>query len=209
MKKYLLPLIIIIATLLSSCFPITEISETWKKQGYEGINFKKILVVAISNDAGKRNSVEKSVVSTLGSSKMNATPSEKIIDLSKVDKNSDGKIDSLKRGEVMKMLADSGYDGALVISLLDINEEKEFVPGQPPYDNGFIGYSETTYDAAKSGYYRKSKKLYIESRLYNLSKDEMLWASKSVTEDPADINEFSKSLSEVIVKALIKDAILK
>jgi hypothetical protein len=213
MKNYVLPFIlIIIATALCSCYPITELSGTWKKQGYTGINFKKIIVVAISNDVTKRNSVEKSVASTIESHKINATTSEKIIDFSKVDKNNDGKIDSIKRNELLKILADSGYDGALVISLLDIKEEKKYVPGDPAYedDQSFYTYSVTTHDLVSTpGYYIQIKKIYIESRLFDLTKDEKLWSSKSVTKDPANIKNFSKSLSKAIVNALIKDAAIK
>jgi hypothetical protein len=223
MKKYTLPLVLlIIVTVLCSCSSSTKISGTWKKPGYAGANFKKILVVAVTNDPAKRSAVEKSVESTLESHRMNATTSEKFIDFSKIDKNNNGKIDSTKRDEVLKMLADGGYDGALVISLLDVKEQTEYVPGesyyQPSYydnyvagySNEFYGYAYTTYEVVTTpGYFMTTKKIYIESRLFYLKKDEMLWSAKSVTANPVDINDFSKSLASAIVKALLRDAAIK
>jgi hypothetical protein len=223
MKKYVLPLVLLItATVICSCSTMTKISGTWTKPGYTGTKFNKILVVAISNDITKRNSVEASVKGSLTYYKMNATTSEKIIDFSKVDKNNNGKIDSTKRDEVLKMIRNGGYDGALVISLLDIKERTQYIPGETYYQpsyygaygagnyDGFYGYSYTTYEVVTTpGYFKQTKKIYIESRLFDLSKDELLWSARSVTANPLDINDFSKSLANTIVKALLKDAAIK
>jgi hypothetical protein len=223
MKKNVLPLFLIfIASLLCSCSSITKITGTWKKPAYTGTKFNKILVVAITNDTAKRKSVETSMKRTLADHKIIATTSENIIDFSKVDKNNNGRVDSSKRIEVFKMLKDGGYDGAIVISLLDIKEQTKYVPGETsyrptyynPYDmrdyNGIYDYASQTYEVVTTpGYYIKTKTIYIETRLFDLNKDEMLWASKSVTDSPIDIDDFSMTLSDVIVHAMIKDAVIK
>jgi hypothetical protein len=223
MKKFIAPSILfIMATVMCSCVAYTKLTGTWTKPGYTGTHFKKILVVAISNDPTKRNSVETSLESTLAFNKITATNSAKMIDFSKVDKNKDGKVDSTKRDAVLKMLTDAGYDGALVVSLLDIKEETQYVPGQTYYHpsyysvygsgyyGGFYGYSYSTYDVVNTpGYLVETKKIYIETRLFDLTKDELLWGSKTVTEDPSDINDFSESLATAIVKAALKDGAFK
>ncbi len=52
MKKLLLvSVLFVMAIVLSSCTgSVTDISGTWTKPSYKGKVFKKILVVAISND---------------------------------------------------------------------------------------------------------------------------------------------------------------
>jgi hypothetical protein len=223
MKKYLLlPFIFITALIIYSCSgSFTEISGTWTKPGYTGKKFKNILVVAISADMIKRNTVESAVVKELELEKVKATGSEKILDFSKLDEDKDGKLDSIKRDEVLKMITDAGYDGAIVLSLLDIKEQTQYVPGQAYYQpaymgryggyyRGFYGYSFYAYNVVSTpGYYVEKVNIFIETRLFDIKADEMLWASNSETMDPTNLKEFSKSLARAVVTTMITDNIVK
>jgi hypothetical protein len=169
----------------------------------------------------RRNTVESAVVKELESEKVKATGSEKIIDFSKLDENKDGKLDSTKRDEVLKMITDAGYDGAIVLSLLDIKEQTQYVPGQAYYQpaymgryggyyRGFYGYSFYAYNVVSTpGYYVEKVNIYIETRLFDIKADEMLWASNSETMDPTNLKEFSKSLARAVVTTMITDNIVK
>jgi hypothetical protein len=223
MKKYILKsLLCLTAFVLFSCAGAsTDISGTYTKSGYSGKKFKNILVVAISDEITKRNSVESAVVKELGIDKIKSTTSSKVLDFSKIDKNNDGKVDSTKRDEVLKMLTDAGYDGALVISLLDIKEQTKYVPGtvyyQPAYYGGyggyyrgFYGYSYNTYSVVSTpGYYVEKKNIYLETRLFDLKTDDLLWATKSETLNPENLTDFSKSYARALVNALIDDKVVK
>jgi len=223
MKKYLLlPFVFITALIIYSCSgSFTEISGTWTKPGYTGKKFKNILVVAIASDLIKRNTVESAVVKELELEKVKATGSEKILDFSKLDEDKDGKLDSTKRDEVLKMITDAGYDGAIVLSLLDIKEQTQYVPGQAYYQpaymgryggyyRGFYGYSFYANNVVSTpGYYVEKVNIYIETRLFDIKADEMLWASNSETMDPTNLKEFSKSLARAVVTTMITDNIVK
>lgn len=223
MKKYLVLTVIFVAALfMYSCSAsYTEISGTWTKPGYGGKKFNNILVVAISDDIVKRNAVESAMVNELAIDKIKASVSSSILDLSKVDKDNNGKIDSSKRDEVIKMITDAGYDGALVISLLDIKEKTQYVPGQNYYQpayyggyggyyRGFYGYSYNTYNVVSTpGYYVEKKNIYLETRLFDIKSDEMLWATKSETLNSSNLNDFSKSYAKALVTSLISDNMVK
>jgi hypothetical protein len=119
------------------------------------------------------------------------------------------------------MVLDAGYDGALIVSLLDVKEKTEYVPGQTYYQplyyggyggyyGGFYGYSYNTYGVVSSpGYYSQKKYIYIETRLFDLKTDEMNWASKSETKDPSDLKDFSASLARAVVTTLTNDGKVK
>ena len=223
MKKLLLmSLLLVMAVIFSSCSgSYTEISGTWKKPSYSGKKFNKILVVAISNDIVKRSTVENALVSELKYEKINATASQTILDFTKVDRDNNGRVDSTKRGEVQQMLIDGGYDGAIVLSLLDVKEKTEYVPGQTYYQpayyggyggyyGGFYGYSYNTYGVVSTpGYYVETKNVYIETRLFDIKKDEMVWASKTETLNVTSLKESSNSLSKALVDTMLKDNIVK
>ena len=169
----------------------------------------------------KRNTVETAVVKELGLEKIQATVSEKIIDFTQVDQNKDRKIDSAKRDAVVKSLIDAGYDGVLVVSLLDIKEKTQYVPGQTYYQpayyggyggyySGFYGYSYNTYGVVSTpGYYVEKKNVYLETRLFDVKKDELLWATKSETLNPENLKDLSFSYAKALVTTMLDDKIIK
>jgi hypothetical protein len=222
-RNILISMILITAFVLASCMgALTEISGTWTKPGFSGKKFKNILVVAITNDVIKRNTVETAVVNELGKEKIKASTSSAILDLSKIDKGPDGKIDTTKLDEVKKNLLSAGYDAGIVISLLDIKEKTEYVPGQTYYQpnyytayrpygyNGFYNYSYTTYSVVNTpGYYVEKKNIFIESRLFDLTDDDMKWAAQSETLNPKSIGDFSKSYATALINSLLSDYVIK
>ena len=211
-------------TMVSCTGAYTEISGTWTKPNYNGKKFKNILVVAISDDIVKRNSVESAVVKELGKDKINSSTSSTILDFNKIEKTKEGKFDTTKLDGVKKALSEAGYDGAIVISLLDIKEKTEYVPGQTYYQpsyyysygyqpysyNGFYNYSFTTYNVVNTpGYHVTTKKIFIESRLFDIQEDNLLWASTSETLNPSNLNDFSNSYSRALVNSLLNDDVVK
>jgi hypothetical protein len=224
-KTILISALFLTALYLSSCMgSLTEISGTWTKPGYKGKKFNKILVVAISNELVKRNAVESAMAKELASVKINATTSTSVLDLSSIEKTKDGKIDPTKIEAVKKSLIDAGYDGAIVLSLLDKKEKTEYVPGQTYYQpnyyhsygygpysyNGFYNYSYSTYNVVNTpGYYVEKTNFYIESRLFDLKSDEMLWAAQSETLNPSNLKDFSSSLAKAVVDNIVNDFVIR
>ncbi|MFZ4590889.1 MAG: hypothetical protein ACOYN6_07820 [Ignavibacteria bacterium] len=223
MKKYLLlSVMFLMAAFIWSCASsYTEISGTWTKPGYTGKQFKNILVVALSNDIIKRNIVETAVVNELTNLKVKCTASENIVDFSKIEKDKDGKVDTTKRDEIIKKLTDAGYDGAIVLSLLDVKEQTNYVPGQTYYQpsyfggyggyyRGFYGYSYNTFGVVSTpGYYVETKNVFMETRLFDIKNDDMLWATKSETLNPSSLKDFSRTLAVALANTLIKDNVIK
>jgi len=226
MKRLILTSIICLtAFALVSCMggAPTDISGTWTKPGYSGKKFNNILVVAISNDIVKRSNVESAVVRELAAQKIKSSTSSSILDLSKMERNKDGKIDSTKLDAVKKTLTDAGYDGALVVTLLDIKEKTEYVPGQTSYQpnyyghygsgfayNGFYNYSYNTYNVVNEpGYYVQKTNIFLETRLFDLISDDMVWAAQSETGNPSNLKEFSSSYAKALLNSLLNDYVIK
>jgi hypothetical protein len=222
-KTIFITLLCLSAYVLISCSgAVTEISGTWTKPGYKGKKYNNILVVAISDEIVKRNSVELALVNELNKEKIKSTTSISLLDLSKTDINKDGKIDSIEREKIKKTVNDAGYDAAIVISLLDTKEKTEYVPGQSYYQpsyygvygpygyNGFYNYAYNTYSVVNTpGYYVHKKYIYIETRLFDLKTDDMVWASQSETKDPSDLKDFSSSLASATVNSLLSGKIVR
>ena len=224
MKKLIITSIICLsAFLLVSCSgSLTDISGTWKKPGYNGKKFNNILVVAISDNIVKRNTVESAFVKELAKDKIKSSTSASILDLGKIERDKEGKLDSAQREEIKKTLNNAGYDGAIVISLLDIKEKTEYVPGQTYYQpsyygyyspyayNGFYNYSFNTYSVVNTpGYYVQKTNIFIETRLFDLTTDEMLWATQSETLNPSDLKDFANSYALAVANTLLSGKIVR
>ena len=209
-------------TFFSCTGAYTDISGTWTKPGYSGKKYNNILIVAITNDLVKRNTVESAMVRELKNDKIKASISTPVIDFSRIEKTSDGRYDTTKLDAVKKSLSDAGYDGAIVISLLDIKEKTEYVPGQTYYQpnyyagyqpyayNGFYNYSYQTYSVVNTpGYYVQKTNIFIEARLFDLNDNIMQWAAETETENPSDINAFATSLAGALTNKLVTSRIIK
>src|SRR4030095_11385643 len=213
-KSALISLIslIFLVSLISFCCTgaSTDFSGSWKKPGYTGQKFNNILVVAISNDIIKRSNVEDAVVRQLRDNKINAGSSIKVLDYSKLQQDN-AHLDSTKREETKSQLKSLGYDGVITVSLLDIKEKTEYVPGTSYYTPGFYSYWYGTYTYVNNpGYYVNKTSVYLETRLYDLGTEDLLWAGQPVTENPTDIKEFAASFSASIVPKMISNkAILR
>jgi hypothetical protein len=226
MKKIILFSIIgLTSIVLVSCMgSLTDISGSWKKPGFSGRKFNSLLVVAITNDLVKRNTVETAVVKELKANNKNATTSTAILNLSVLEKDKDGNIDTTKLDAVKKSLNDAGYDGAIVLSLLDIKEKTEYVPGQTYYQpnyynnygygaysyNGFYNYSYLTYSVVNTpGYYTQTKNIFIETRLFDLKDNDLKWAAHSETLNPSNMSDFSSSLASAVVNEMVNKSVIR
>jgi hypothetical protein len=58
------------------------------------------------------------------------------------------------------------------------------------------------------GYYTTDKIIYLETNLYNLATDELVWSAQSKTTNPADFSSFSREYIYAVLAQLKKDGML-
>ena len=117
-----------------------------------------------------------------------------------------------QREEGKKLLEKNGIDGVLIISVLDVKEEEYYVPGtayyQPmtlhPYYGAYYGYWTTVYDRVYTpGYYESSTEIFLESNLYDIATEELLWSAQSKTVNAESIPELVRAYADLLVKDLL------
>ena len=212
MKKLLL-ITLFFAFLIYGCGgSMTDITGTWKKPNYKGKKFQNILVVAISNDIVKRGNVENTLVRTMKESGIKASASSMALpqNLIKMD---NGKMDSTQKSHVKSQLVSMGFDGVVVISLLDVKDKQTYVPGQTYYSPshyylspgyGYYNYWYSSYNYLQTpGYYVNTKEVFLSTQLFDVDSEELLWAAESETQNPSNISSLSSSYSYSIVEKMI------
>jgi hypothetical protein len=217
MKKFsLFTAVLLISSILYSCGSMTYISDTWEKQGFAGKKFNKIVVLAIAKDNRvARRLVEDAIVKELRISGINAVVSYDILPYGDFDKDNDGKVDDPKEAEetVKARIKELNADGVLVSKLKDMKSEKKYVQGSPTYIPTnyyapYYNYYFMSYEKVNTpGYYVTNTDVYIESSIYDLQKDEMVYSILSNTANPTSLEDFTKSFSKELAKSLVDEKV--
>jgi len=190
----------------------TVITGAWNNPDHEIEDFAKILVLGISENQSSRAVVEQTVVDelvlegfTAVTASQNFTPQE---------------LTAMKDDHDLakKRLEEIGVDGILIMSVLDVREETYYVPGTTsyyptasyPYYGGYYGYWGRTYTTVSSpGYYEQTVSIFLESNLYDLESDVLVWSAQSKTQDPSSVQALADNFARVLVDELIKDKVIK
>jgi hypothetical protein len=118
--------------------------------------------------------------------------------------------------QAVDQLKNAGVDAVLTIVLLDKVKEKFYVPGRMDYTpysiyhNQFYGYYKTMHGRIYTqGYYTENTKYFWESNFYDLSADKLLYSAQSRSFDPISSETLGHEYGKMIVKDLVKSAVLK
>ncbi len=199
MKKYFGFLFFTVS--LISCSPSTQIKQSWKDPNttYSSGQYSKILAVVFAKDEATRRMAEEQIVAHLNGNGV-ASYSYK----SMVEKGGDA--DAITAA----IIAD-GFDCAIVTRLADLEKETSYVPGTTTgFYGGFRGYYGFGYGGFSSpGYYVEDKIYSIQTNIYDLKKDKLVWSAVTKTTNPGKMDkEFSRYI-DVLADQMRKDGFLK
>jgi hypothetical protein len=184
---------------VAACLAPTKLTASWKAPGTTQVRFNKVFVAAQSPDMTRRRAMEDILVKRID----NATPSYSVLTEAEV------KDPSLVKAK----LASGGFDGAVVVRFVGTEKQTTYVPGTAywgpaPY-GGFYGYWGYGWGAAYSpGYLTTDTVVTLESNIYDVAKESLIWSSRSETISPGSINELMQSVIETTVREMRKQKVL-
>ena len=218
MKKITLFVVsLLLSSIIYSCGSMTYITDTWEKQGFTGKKFNKVIVMAVAKEnMVTRRLVEDAIVKDLKEKGINAIVSYDQISYDTFDKDKDGKVDDSKVAEEMikSKVKELEADGLLVLALKDVKKDTKYVQGAPTYIptyyyTPYYSYYFATYDRVYSpGYYVQNTDVYIESSVYDVQKEELVYTFMSETVNPKSISDFTKSYSKALSTTLVDQKVL-
>ena len=190
---------VIVITAASGCGTYTKLTATWKSPDATAIRFKKILVVAQSSQVSQRRSAESHLASLIPGS----TASYDVL--------TEEETKDVDRARAK--IGAAGFDGAVVVRYVGKDTKTTYVPGTPmwgpaPYGSmwGNWGYG---WGAAYSpGYLATDTIVTLETHLYSITSDKLIWASQSETTNPTSMNDLMKSLITSTVAAMKKQKVI-
>jgi hypothetical protein len=181
---------------LSGCHS-THLAAVWKDPTAGPLHFRKPIVIFVSKSETFRRTMEDKLAARIP----HAIPSYRVLQST----------DGADGAAIRQQLADAGFDGAIIMRVVQVNEELTYTPGAywygAPY--GFAGYWRTAwgypYDPA---YVNENVIVSMETEIYNLKNDKLLWAARSETTNPQSVNKLEDSVIRHIIKALEKEGML-
>ncbi len=192
---------VFVAAAMASCGPSTQIEKSWKDPGAPPVDkTAKVFVVATVKDETSRRVIEDQLVKRIGS---NAVASYTFLTPDVIKSTDSTALDNkLKR---------DNFTYVLIMRLADVEKELNYVPGTTTGFYGgygrFYGYGAGYY--SDPGYYTTDKNYMIETTVYSVNPDKLLWTGTTKTVNPTKIEKTVNDIADVVSNKMRKDGFLK
>lgn len=186
-----------------SCSTQTKQLYSWKDSSYTGGYLTNVMVVGISDKLADRTMFEDlfakefDKIGVKAVSAISIMPGKKEIDKETI------KAEAKKRG----------IGAVFVTHLMGVKEKTVYHPppvGAHPYYGSFSSYYPSVYAYTHyPGYYTQHELVRLESSLYEVATEKLIWSFQSETIDPKNIKDGVDSLGKVVMADLRKNKLLK
>lgn len=188
---------------VSSCAS-TKIVESWKAPDKQITidKLEKVLVVAMFKDETSNRKAEDQMVKFL---KGKGIPSYNYL-----NKN----FDKTKVEVIQNKIKKDGFDGAVTMRLIDVDKETIYQRnGIYRFPNNYRDFSNYYYDSSilynNPDNYITTKKYIIETNIYSITENKIIWSALTETTDPKGVNKMTEEVTLVVYKQMIKDGLIK
>jgi len=203
----LLALLCCTATLMLTACASTTFVSTWKAPDAQGVDpsGKKVAAVYMSTNESSRRAAEDVLARKLTEHGAQGVPAYTLIDTSVAT--------DVERTK--KQLSEAGVDGVVILRVLGEKERTRVTYtgapyGYAPYYRHFSSYWGFGWGAPYSpAEVTTTTELSIETLVYSLTRDELLWAGTSRTTDPGKIASLVDEIADSAAKEMTRQGVLK
>ena len=201
--KNLWALVVITVFLIAGCSPI-KVTSVWVDPEYQGNGIDNVFVVGVSKDGGLRRIFEDEFVTLFKQRNVQATSSYRVITDEELrnEKIMDDKVNA------------SGSDTILMTRLIDIRKDTQYIPPDyvyaPPsyYHGGWHRYYNRAY-MVSPGYMVEYETAVLETNLYDLKNDKLIWSARSDAPTDGNIGKHIKDFARSIINQLAEAKLIK
>ena len=194
--------IIFISIALYGCAPtskITKLIGTWKYDQYTGGYLDKLMVVGKPRMDIYRPQYENYIAKALSKRKIEVIPSYTVIP----------EMDDLNKDSIKKAANESGVKAVLVTKVVGVDEQDVLFKQNVSHD-----YIATPYGMRMSPYMSgprivKSAKVRLETGLFEVESEKLIWAATSAIMNPDSADEAIKDFSAAIIQQLTTDGYIR
>ncbi|RZK50112.1 MAG: hypothetical protein EOO99_02685 [Pedobacter sp.] len=202
----------LLAILLGSCSPSTRITASWvdPEARNQNLSGQTIFIASLTRNLEVRTKLEDALADQASRRNMVAIKSS-------TQFRPDFYQNIPPEREIVDQIKRSGANMILTVSLIDTQSETRHVRGArtySPYVNyrwygGFYSYMNYWNPIFQDpGYYVTDKTYFLESNLYSLDNNQLIWSAQSETMNPGSIDSFVASYPSIIFEQLMKDGLM-
>ena len=193
---------IIIIMLTISCTS-TRITSSWRdpKRHVHMEELNKVLIIALIENETNRYKAEHQIVKYL--------EGKGVVSHDYLDANMNGKSEE----EIMRKIRNDGFDGIVLMYLLDVDKERIYMPDEINYNqNSSVNFGEyylkNHQRYLKEGSYITTKTYILETVIFSLKDNTIIWSGITKTFEPSGIKRMTKEISKVIYKQMIAEGFI-
>ena len=205
-QRILKSVLLIVTTSLMFACANTKISQSWVEPSNTK-SYKDLLIIGIAESEQNRRAYESHFIEELRAQSIEAVASYKLI-------KSDEKMD---RDTVVNAIKGLGIDGVIVTHMVAVDEETIYRPGAGygGYGYGYGGYGRGGYGGGlygyyphvnsyvhSPGYYTTHETYTLETNLYDVKSEELIWSARSRTFSPESVTEVIVDLTKLLIEDL-------
>jgi hypothetical protein len=204
MNKHFLLIFTICSTLFFSCSS-TRINSSWSLPGATAHKYTKVLVIGMTGgkDRELRENIENAVAKELNTYSINSVTAS--------SKYGPRTFQNMSEEEAAKMVRDDGFDGVIILALLDKNQEEYYTPGKvtrTPYAvvrSRWTSNYHVLYNRVYTpGYYSTTTNYELEANFYDATKNELQYSAQATSFNPGSSESLSTDFSKSIIDDMIK-----
>lgn len=206
MKKRVLLATVILFALTASYAKSNKLVTSWKNPEYTGPKFKKILVVGMSADPGRRSDFEDALSAKMRAAGFNSIAGNELLLRPGTD---------LDLKYLREQIKENHIDAVILSRLVSIKESITYIPpdvwGAYPYYHTFYGYMGYVSPIVYSpGYLIEEKTVRIETNVYAIVPPDglLVWTATSDTFNPKNAKKVISGVVELVSEAMIKASVL-
>jgi len=168
----------------------TTVKTVWQDPAATRIRFTKVLSLAITKDRSLREATEGELCRHMPL--VECKPAAYAIPDSM----------NLQVEEAKALTRKEGFDGAVVVRVLEAGTRVTYVPPQARTFWGYYGYAWPM--VRDPGYYREDQVLLVETSIFSLARDEMIWVGTSETVNPQSLPELIDDFAKAVRGELVE-----
>lgn len=193
----------------------TNFSQSYRNPGYEETVFKKVMVIAVASDQERRKAFEDALTGAIGSQGGAAQASIEVLPHE----------EQITEDQLHAAIDDGGFDAVLLSRLMSVDKDTQYTPPKkynkprtryypaaPAWGHGYHGfygfYGTTFAEVHEPGYFDTSTTLTLETNLYSVATDELVWTGRSETIDPESIEDARASVTQAVAKKLKEERLI-
>lgn len=179
----------------------TELTQKQVNEAYRGKPVSNILVIAITGNEDSRRSFEQKFVAQLKSVGVEAISSEEVIPMP-ADLE-------MKKETILNAVNQFKNDAVIITHLIDKEEKEVYTRGGGQAHSGFYGFyhSRSSY-ARDPGYSSSSKTVLLETNLYDVKTEKLIWSGQSKTWSKESKYQMINDVIKVVIDDLQKNNLI-